>query len=128
MLRRSIPNVFVVDAGVGLTTEDRFAIDDELFDTVEVSWAGTALDELPILALLDSEYHFLSMYFILMNSFNLTMSLPLGLDSLSLYFAKYFALKAVLPTLASIATSISVNTLIEMPFTLNWKSRLIMNW
>jgi hypothetical protein len=137
MLRRSIPKeLLVAELGVGTAaaeaaTEDLFCSCSEggaeAFAALVVEAA--ALVELlvwEVAAVADSEYHFLSMYFILMNSFSFTGSLlRLGINSLSkLYFAKYFALKAVLPTLASMATSMSVNTLMDRPLTLNWKSRL----
>jgi len=135
MLRRSIPKeLLVAELGFGTAEaamEDLFCSCSEggaeAFAALVVEAA--ALVELlvwEVAAVADSEYHFLSMYFILMNSFSFTGSLlRLGINSLSkLYFAKYFALKAVLPTLASMATSISVNTLMDRPLTLNWKSRL----
>lgn len=138
MLRRSIPKeLLVAEFGVG-TAAAEAAMEDLFCSCSEggaealaalVVEAFAALVELlvwEVAAVADSEYHFLSMYFILMNSFSFTGSLlRLGINSLSkLYFAKYFALKAVLPTLASMATSISVNTLMDRPLTLNWKSRL----
>jgi hypothetical protein len=134
MLRRSIPKeLLVAELGVG-TAEAAGAAMEDLFCSEGGAEAlavlvveAAALEELlawEVAAVADSEYHFLSMYFILMNSFSFTGSLlRLGIDSL-LMFAKYLALKAVLPTLASMATSISVNTLMDRPLTLNWKSRL----
>lgn len=135
MLRRSIPKeLLVAELGVGTAAagaamEDLFCSEGGAEALAVLVVEAAALEELlawEVAAVADSEYHFLSMYFILMNSFSFTGSLlRLGIDSLSkLYFAKYLALKAVLPTLASMATSISVNTLMDRPLTLNWKSRL----
>ena len=65
-----------------------------------------------------------SMYLFLRNSLNFSKSVEERVCSL-LYFAKYLALKAELPTCAKPEMSSSVNTLMEMPFTLNWNSRWI---
>ena len=132
MLSRSIPKELV--AVLVAAMEDLFCSEGaDMVVWVDVEAAAAVLAELlawvetaveVVAAAPDSEYHFLSMYFIRMNSFSFTGSLLPIIDSLSLHFAKYFALKAVLPTLASMATSISVNTLMDKPLTLNWKSRL----
>lgn len=140
MLRRSIPKELVavlVTAAAATATEDLFCSKGGIIVLEDGAGADILVVEAAVLAELlawvvaaagDSEYHFLSMYFIRMNSFSFTGSLLLPSidDSLSLlYLAKYFALKAALPTLASMATSISVKTLMDRPLTLNWKSRLI---
>ena len=93
MLRRSIPKeLLVAELGFGTATaeaamEDLFCSEGGAKAFAALVVEAAALVELlawEVVAVADSEYHFLSMYFILMNSFSFTGSLlRLGIDSLS---------------------------------------------